>query len=113
MKKDFENIKNKDIYRKIFYDKDKPVVYVFGFVYEGYSYLQESSIGYIDGVFVIEKYREHCLVESLIKGFLAFCKDSKACVIKLIVKSENVRAKKLYEEIGFILLGYTIMRGLK
>lgn len=112
-KKDFEDIKGKDIYGKIFYDKDKPVAYIFGFVYEGYPYLQESRVGYVDGVFVKEKYRGCGLGEGLMKDFITFCRESKADVVKLNVKSENIRAKELYEEIGFKLFDYTMTMGLK
>lgn len=112
-KNDFKDIKDKSIYGKIFYDKDKPVAYIFGFVYEGYPYLQESRVGYVDGVFVVEEYRGHGLGEGLIKDFILFCKESKADVVKLNVKSENTRAKELYEEIGFKLFDYTMTMGLK
>lgn len=112
-KRDFEDIKGKDIYGKFLYSKNKPVAYIYGFVYDGYPYLQESKVGYVDGIFVLEEFRDKGLGKGLVNDFINFCKQCDAYTVKLNVKKENTKAKELYEKIGFRLFDYTMIINLK
>jgi len=98
----FENIYYKDDYAIYIALEDNKIV--------GYTYIKIRELDFtsikreeaiIDGLYVLEEYRNKKIATNLINEAKKWCKDKNVDTISLNVLADNAIARKLYYKLGF------------
>ena len=110
-----DNIKDDFIvsnyFENLYLDNDKVLFIdiedekIVGYIYVKINKLDDSNKNnleaFIDGLYVIEGYRNRGIATNLINKVKEYCLDNKISVISLNVIYKNEIAKRLYEKLGF------------
>ena len=71
-------------------------------IIKGYIYLKKIENGYlIDGLYVLEEYRNNGIAHALIDKALMIIKEKNGVFVDINVMSNNIEAIKIYKSYGF------------
>ena len=104
----FESVKNPK--RLILFSEGKEIS---GYIVGSFIKSDYSSMGCIDDLFVLRKFRKKGIALKLIKEFMKLSKKDKIKIIRLGVKINNKPAIKLYKKLGFEIKHYEMDKKLK
>ena len=88
-------LNDKNIILLAYYLDDKIVGYIL-------MRLNEENLCLIDGLYVIDSYRNHGIANELLTEVLNRCKKMKIKYIDINVMEKNEIAKRIYQKLGFV-----------
>lgn len=113
-----KNYKVKDFYQNLldqnnciaiaYNEKSEALGYLYGNIKK--DNVNVNQIGYIDAIYIEEKYRRNNIVTNLVDYFIDWAKANNCNEIEISVLSDNKKAFEVYKHLGFKVTKYTMKK---